>query len=375
MSLVRKNILTVAPYTAGKPIEETKRQFGLEKVIKLASNENPLGPSPLAMQAVRRNLKGINRYPDSLGFYLKKKLARAQNVQITNLVLGNGSDELIDIIIKTFVEDDEHIITADITFLEYEIISRVLGRNIITAPLRYFKYDLESIKKKIDKKTKLIFISNPNNPTGTYVTKYEFEDFIYDLPENVILVIDEAYDAFIDVDDFPNSLKYINSSTTLAVDHRQGRGGSNKNVIVLKTFSKAYGLAGLRIGYAICSSRLSTYMERARQPFNVNLLAQAAAAAALDDKKFLRRTRKIILEGKNYLYNSLTKLGIAYVPSVANFILMDVGRDSREVFRDMLKLGVIVRDMKQYGLKNFIRVTIGTGKENERFIKALKKVL
>ena len=357
--LVRKNITEVKPYIAGKPIEETKRQLGLKEVIKLASNENPLGPSPKAVQAIRKSLSEINRYPDSQGFYLKRKLARYSNVEPANLVLGNGSDELIDVVIKTFVEEDENIITADITFLEYEIIAQANARRIIKVPLRYFKYDLESIKKKIDKKTKLIFIANPNNPTGTYVTKYEIEDFMRDLPDNVLLVMDEAYDTFIDVDDFPNSLKYI----------------KNKNVIVLKTFSKAYGLAGLRIGYAIARPEFTSYLERVRQPFNTNLLAQAAAIAALDDKKFLRKTKKIILQGKGYLYDSLRKLGIAYVPSVANFILIDVGRDGLDVFKDMLKYGVIVRDMKQYGLKNFIRVTIGTKKENERFVRVLKKVL
>jgi histidinol-phosphate aminotransferase len=357
--LVRKNITEVKPYIAGKPIEETKRQLGLKEVIKLASNENPLGPSPKAVQAIKKVLQDINRYPDSQGFYLKRKLARVLNLEPDNLVLGNGSDELIDIIIKTFVEVDENVITADITFLEYEIITQVNGRRIIKVPLRYFKYDLGSIKKKIDKKTKLIFIANPNNPTGTYLTKYEIEEFMDGLPDNVLLVMDEAYDTFIDVDDFPNSLKYI----------------KNKNVIVLKTFSKAYGLAGLRIGYAVASPDFTSYMERVRQPFNANLLAQAAAAAALDDKKFLRKTKKIISEGKSYLYDNLRKLGIAYVPSVTNFILIDVSRDSLEVFKEMLKYGVIVRDMKQYGLKNFIRVTIGTKKENERFIRVLKKVL
>ncbi|PIP20671.1 MAG: histidinol-phosphate transaminase [Candidatus Omnitrophica bacterium CG23_combo_of_CG06-09_8_20_14_all_40_11] len=357
--LVRKNIVNITPYIAGKPIEEIKRQWALKEIIKLASNENPLGPSLKAMEAIKKNLSKVNRYPDSLGFYLKKKLARYLNVKPANIVLGNGSDELIDIIIKTFVEDDENIITADTTFLEYEIISKVNGRRIITVPLRYFKYDLEAIKKKIGKKTKLIFIANPNNPTGTYVTKYEFEDFMRDLPANVLLVLDEAYDTFIDVDDFPAGLNYIN----------------NKNVIVLKTFSKAYGLAGLRIGYCLASQKLASYMEKARQPFNVNFLAHVAATAALDDKKFLRKTRKTILAGKDYLYDALSKLGIVYVPTVANFILIDVGRDGVSVFKEMLKYGVIVRDMDQYGLKNFIRVTIGTEKENERFIKVLKKVL
>jgi histidinol-phosphate aminotransferase len=357
--LVRKNIFNVNPYVAGKPIEETKRQLGLKEVIKLASNENPLGASPLALKAIRKNLSGINRYPDSQGFYLKNKIAKCLNVRPSNIVLGNGSDELIDIIIKTFVEEQENIITADITFLEYEIISQVNGRRLIKVPLKYFKYDLEGIKKKVDKNTKLIFIANPNNPTGTYVTKYELQDFMMDLPEDVLLVLDEAYDTFIDVDDFSSGLSYMN----------------NKNVIVLKTFSKAYGLAGLRVGYAIAKPEFTSYMERARQPFNVNLLAQVAAIAALDDKKFMQKSRQLILEGKGYLYNALTKLGIAYVPSVANFILIDVGKDGAIVFRDMLRYGVTVRDMKQYGLKNFVRVTVGTKKENERFIKVLKKVL
>lgn len=357
--LVRKNILNIAPYIAGKPIEEIKRQLGLKKIIKLASNENPLGPSGKAQEAIKKNLSKANRYPDSQGYYLKRKLSRCLNVKPANIVLGNGSDELIDIIIKTFVEPGENIITAETTFLEYKIISQVNNRSIITAPLRYFKYDLEAIKKKIDKKTKLIFIANPNNPTGTYVTKYELADFMRELPDDLLLVLDEAYDTFIDVDDFPDSLSYI----------------ADKNVIILKTFSKAYGLAGLRIGYAIANSQAASFMENCRQPFNVNLLAQVAAAAALEDNKFLEKTKKTILSGKHYLYDALTKLGVAYVPSVANFILIDAGKDGVGVFKEMLKYGVIIRDMEQYELKNFIRVTIGTKNENEKFIKVLKKVL
>lgn len=357
--LVRKNISGLNPYIAGKPIEETKRQLGLKDIIKLASNENPLGVSPKALTAIKKSLSRVNRYPDSQSFYLKRKLSQSLKVEPSNIVLGNGSDELIDIIIKTFVEDDENILTSEVTFLEYEIVSRTNNRKVATVPLKYFKYDLDAIKAKIDKKTKLIFISNPNNPTGTYVTRYEIEDFLKGLPDNVLVVLDEAYDTFIDVDDYPFGLKYIN----------------DKNVLVLKTFSKAYGLAGLRIGYAVGIAEFCAAMERVRQPFNVNLLAQEGAAAALDDKEFLKKTRNTILAGKNYLYESLSKLGLAYVPSVANFILIDVGKDGVGVFKDMLQQGVIVRDMKQYGLKNFVRVTIGTKKENEKFIKALKKVL
>ncbi len=359
MSLVRKHILKIDPYEAGKPIEEIKRQLGLKEVIKLASNENPLGPSPRAVEAIKKNLSTLNRYPDSSGFYLKRKLARNLSLEPSNIVLGNGSDELIDIIIKTFVEEDEHIITADFTFLEYKIISSVKGRTVITVPLKYFKYDLDAIKKKIDKKTKVVFIANPNNPTGTYVTKLEVEEFIRALPDNILLVLDEAYGTFIDVNDFPDSLNYIR----------------NNNVIVLKTFSKAYGLAGIRVGFAVAKPEFASYMEIARQPFNVNSLAQVAAIAALDDKKFLKKTRNVVLEGKKYLYDALAKLGIAFVLSVSNFILIDIGRDGVGVFKEMLKYGVIVRDMKQYGLKNYIRVTIGTKKENERFIKVLRKVI
>lgn len=357
--LIRKNISGLKSYEAGKPIEETKRQLGLKEVIKLASNENPLGPSPKAVSAIKKNLFRINRYPDSQSFYLKKKLAQGLKLEHSNIVLGNGSDELIDVIIKTFVEDDENIVTSDTTFLEYEIISRVNNKKIKTAPLKYFKYDLSEVSKIIDKKTKLVFISNPNNPTGTYVTRIEMEEFLKDLPDNVLVVLDEAYDTFIDVDDFPYGLKYIN----------------DKNVIVLKTFSKGYGLAGLRVGFAIAKPEFSFAMEKVRQPFNVNILAQEAALAALEDKEFLSKTRKAILEGKNYLYGELSKMGIAYVPSITNFILIDVGKDGVGVFKDMLSKGVIVRDMLQYGLSNFIRVTIGTKKENEKFISALKKVL
>ncbi len=357
--LPRKNTVDIKPYIAGKPIDETKRQLGLREVIKLASNENPLGPSPKAAAAIKKSLANINRYPDGSGFYLKKRLSRHLGVGADSLILGNGSDELIDIIVKAFVEDDESILTADITFVEYEIVARQNGRRAVTVPLRYFKYDLESMRRKIDKNTKVIFISNPNNPTGTYVTDRELEEFLGEVPDSILVVLDEAYDTFIDVNDYPSSLKYL----------------KNKNFMILKTFSKAYGLAGLRIGYAIANPSLIACMEKVRQPFNTNMLAQEAACAALDDRDFLRRSRKLILEGKDFIYDSLKKMGFGYVPSVANFILVDVGCDGQEVFNKCLRFGVIVRDMKQYGLKNFIRVTIGTKKENERFVRVLKKVL
>ncbi len=359
-SLVCKSVLNVKPYVPGKPIEETKRQLGLKKVVKLASNENPFGPSPKAVKAMQKSLSGVNRYPDAQGYYLKKRLARHFGLVAENFVLGNGSDEIIDVLIKTFVEPDENIVTSDTTFLEYEIIAQVNSRKVKKAPLRYFKYDLGAILKLVDKKTKLVFIANPNNPTGTYVTKYEIADFLKALPKQVIVVFDEAYDTFIDVDDYPDSLSYLRSK---------------KKVIILRTFSKAYGLAGLRLGYAIADPELVSYMERVRQPFNVNILAQVAGLAAIDDRDFLKKTRRLTLEGKDFIYKELSKMGLGYVPSVANFILIDVEKDGREVFKSMLKFGVIVREMSQYGLKNFIRLTIGSQKENQRSVRVLRKVL
>ncbi len=359
MSLVRKNIVNLVPYQPGKPIEEVKRQLNLKDVIKLASNENPLGVSPRARLAIKKALGEVNRYPEGSCFYLRQRLSRKLRLKPELFIFGNGSDELIDIIIKTFVEEDENIITADITFLEYQILAQVLGRRLIKVRLRDFTYDLEAILKKINKKTKVIFIANPNNPTGTYVNKKQLDEFLSGIPSRVIVVLDEAYDIFIDVADFPRSLEYL----------------KRDNIIILKTFSKAYGLAGLRIGYAIASARLISYMQRARQPFNVNLLAQAGAAAALQDRTFIKKTRRIILQGKDYLYRQLNKLGLRFVPSVANFILIDVGRNGKALHKQMLKFGVIVRDMQQYGLDSFIRVTIGMPSENERFIEVLKRVL
>ncbi len=359
MSLVRKNIKDLSVYIAGKPIEETKREFGLKTVIKLASNENPLGPSPKAVAAIKKAVYGVNRYPDSNSFYLKRKLASIYKLRPENFVLGNGSDELIDVVIRTFVNEDENIITCQQTFLEYEIIAKVNNRRIITVPLQNFKFDLAGIKKNINAKTKLIFIANPNNPTGSYVNNDELKTFLTGLPRNVIVVLDEAYDTFIDVLDYPRGVDFINKN----------------NLIALKTFSKAYGLSGLRLGYAIADKNLTEFMEKARQPFNVNLLAQTAAIAALDDKAFLKKTRKVILGGKKFLYRVFCGMNLFFVPSVANFILLDVGKDCRIVFKDLLKRGIIVRDMKQYGLDNFIRVTIGTPEENIKFVNALKESL
>lgn len=358
--MVNKKILEITPYQPGRPIEEVKRQLGLKEVIKLASNENPLGPSPKAVLAIKKSLAKINRYPEGTCFYLRQRLSKKLKVKPGNIIFGNGSDEIIDIIIKTFSELDDEVITSDITFLEYKIIAQQNGRKVKTVPLKNFTYDLPRIKENINPQTRVIFIANPNNPSGTYVKRSEVDKFLNGLPGDIVVVFDEAYLEFVENKDFPLSLNYF----------RQG-----KNVIILRTFSKIYGLAGLRIGYGIAREAFIQYMERARQPFNVNTLAQEAALAALDDTAFIRKAQKVVSEGKKYLSIELDRLKINYIPSAANFILIDLKQGGLKIFHKLLREGVIVRDMCQYNLKNFIRVTIGTEKENKKFIVALKKVL
>ena len=360
--LVRKNIFDVKQYIPGKPIEEVERELGLKDVVKMASNENCLGASPKAMEAIRKNIGKVNRYPDSSMFYLKKKLSRELGVKEDNLILGNGSDEIIVLAIKTFLNDNDEVIIAKPTFLIYEIASQVQNAKINFVPLTSdFKYDLAAMSRALTSKTKIIFIANPDNPTGSYVSKNELNNFLEELPRDIIIFLDEAYFEFADYtfSDYPNGIDYL----------------SKHNVIVARTFSKAYGLAGLRIGYGISDPEIINYMERVREPFNVNLLAQAAALAALDDKAFLKKTLKYVAAEKKFLYAAFRKMGLKYVESATNFILVDVKKDCRQVFGMLLKKGVIVRDMKGWGMDTFIRVTAGTRTENKKFIEALTEVL
>ncbi|MFQ5680611.1 MAG: histidinol-phosphate transaminase [Candidatus Omnitrophota bacterium] len=353
--LIPQNILNLKSYQPGRPIEEVREELGLKQVVKLASNESPF-VSTRARQAIGRSLGQINRYPEGSCLYLRRRLAEKEGVSPDNILCGNGSDEIIDIIIKAFVGPGEEVLTSQATFLEYEIVARINNRRVTTVPLKDFRYDLEAIRKKIGRRTKVIFIANPNNPTGTYVNKKEVADFLRHIPASVITVFDQAYEQFVDVDDFPDAAKYI-------------RG---KNIITLHTFSKIYGLAGLRIGYALARRELIGYMQKARLPFNVHCLAQAAARAVLDDRQYLKDTRRAILKEKEYVCGQLRKMGVSYIPSVTNFVLIDVGGDGYALFQRLLRQGVIVRDMRQYGLNGFIRATIGRHSENRKFIYALK---
>lgn len=357
--LPRKSILNVKPYQPGKPIEEVKRELGLKDVIKMASNENPLGPSPKAVSAVKKALVNINRYPESECFYLRNAVAKKLKLDTRQIVFGNGSDELIVLALRAFVNEGDEVITADPTFAIYEIASKIQGAKVKKVSTKYFKYDLKGMLGEISKNTRMVFIANPDNPNGTYVTKSELESFLEALPDDVIVFIDEAYFDFVEEKDYPNGMDYI----------------SKYNVIVSRSFSKSYGLAGLRLGYAVSRPEIIKYMDTVREPFNVNMLAQAAGLAALKDKKYLAKAKKAVGHGRRFLYSEFKTLGLRYIPSVTNFILFEVGHRADEICCKLLKKGVIVRDMKGWGLNNFIRVTVGTEKENKRFIKELKRII
>jgi histidinol-phosphate aminotransferase len=352
----------VKQYVPGKPIEEVQRELGLKEVIKIASNENCLGPSPKAAAAIRRSIKNINRYPDASAFYLRKRLAAFLGMAGDRIIFGNGSDEIIGMAIRTFVGEGDEVVIAKPTFLIYEIMSQIHNAAIKTVPLTAdFRYDLKGMKAAVTKKTKMVFIANPDNPTGTYVTKAELDSFLAGVPETTMVFLDEAYFEFADDNarDYPDGLEYLD----------------RPNIIVARSFSKAYGLAGLRIGYGVSSAETISFMERTREPFNVNLLAQEAAAAALGDSAFLKRTLAHVAAEKKFLYGELKAMGLKYVPSATNFIMVDVKRDCKDVFAALLKDGVIVRDMKAWGWGTFIRVTVGTRPENKKFVKALKRRL
>lgn len=361
-NIAKPNILKVKPYVPGKPIEDVQRELGLKRVIKLASNENCLGPSPKAMAAVKKAAASIHRYPDASSFYLKKKIAARLGVSENMITLGNGSDEVIVTAIRTFVAEDEKVLIARPTFLIYEIASQIANTEMEFVPLtKDLKYDLPAIKRAITQKTKMIFIANPDNPTGTYVTKPELDAFLKDIPKDVIVFLDEAYFEFANFafKDYPNGMDYLKMP----------------NVIVSRSFSKVYGLAGLRIGYGVSSPEVIGYMERVRDPFNVNLLAQAGALAALEDDAFLNKTLRYVQREKELLYKAFDEMGLKYVKSATNFILVDVKKDCKVVFNELLKKGVIVRDMKAWGIDTSIRVTAGTSEENKMFLKALKDIL
>jgi histidinol-phosphate aminotransferase len=359
-NLARKGILKIASYMPGKSIEEVQKEFGAKKWTKLASNENLLGPSPKALTAIRKELTKIYLYPEGPCTVLRKALAEKFAIPEEMAVISNGADNLIHMIANAFVNEGDEVVMADPTFSVYTNVTQIMGGKPIKVKLKDFTHDLDAMLNKVNRKTKLVFICNPNNPTGTTVSLKAFSYFISHLPKRAVVVLDEAYGDFVEDAFYPNGLDYIKE---------------RKQVIVLRTFSKVYGLAGLRIGYALGREDLVDCLYQVRDPFPVHRLAQVAAVAALNDEDHAIRSIQLVYEGKRYLYKELDRVGLLYVPSQANFIFIDFKKDSERIFQDFLEEGIIIRPGKIWGYPTFARVTIGRMEDNRRFIKALKKIL
>ena len=355
---VAPHIKSLPVYVPGKPIEEVEAEFGIPEAVKLASNENPLGPSPKALAALEKAMAQVHRYPDGGSVYLRRRLAEIHGVAAEQILVGNGSNEILDLIAKTFLRPGEEGIYAEQAFVVYPMSVQSLGAVKVSVPLKNFCHDLEAMADRITQKTRILFIANPNNPTGTSVGAREMERFLTRVPPRVLVVCDEAYFEYVERPDFPRSLEYL----------AQGH-----NLFVLRTFSKIYGLAGLRVGYMIGKQELVNYVNQVREPFNVNSLAQAAALGALDDREHVTRTREVNAKGKKFLYALFQELGLSFVPTEANFVLVRVDREE-EIYEGLLREGVIVRPMIGWGLPGYLRVSIGLPSENERFAHALRKV-
>jgi len=347
-------------YVPGKPIEDVARELGLAErdIIKLASNENPLGPSPAALAAMQRVLANINMYPDGNAFQLRQRLAEKLNVAPNNLLLGNGSNEIIEFVGHGYMAPGVDVVASQYCFLVYPLVTKLFGANFISVPARNLGHDLAAMLKAITPQTRVVFVANPNNPTGTRLSNDELLRFAREVPPHVLLVLDEAYIEFLESP--PDFLSVI-------------RSGAQANILVLRTFSKIFGLAGLRIGYGVGHADLVAALEKVRQPFNLNSIAQAGALAALDDASHLQNTRANNAAGLKFFENAFREMKLEYVPSHANFILVKVG-NGQQVYEAMQRQGIIVRPMGAYKLDEWVRITIGTAGENERCLQALKKL-
>jgi len=355
---VAPHIQSLPVYVPGKPVEELEEELGLQEAVKLASNENPLGPSPRALAAVEKAMSQVHRYPEGGSVYLRRRLAQIHGVDLEQILVGNGSNEILELIAKTFLRPGEEGIYAEQAFVVYPMIVQSLGGVKVGVPLKDFCHDLEAMADRITPNTRLIFIANPNNPTGTSIGARQMERFLDRVPPRVLVVCDEAYFEYVERPDFPRSLEYL----------AQGH-----NLFVLRTFSKIYGLAGMRVGYLVGKQELVEYVNRVREPFNVNSLAQAAALGALEDREHVARTLDVNSQGKKFLYALFEDLGLPFVPTEANFVLVRVDRE-KEIYEGLLREGVIVRPMTGWGLPGYLRVSIGLPSENERFAEALRKI-
>ena len=353
--LANPQLLDITVYEPGKPIEETAHELGIDpaEIIKLASNENPLGPSLKAARAMRAALENAHLYPDGSGFYLCKAIAAKLGLATENIILGNGSNEVIEFLGHAFLNPGDDVVTFQYAFIIYKLLATAFSVRTIETLCPDYQQDLEATLNAITPKTRLIFIPNPNNPTGTLVSQRAIDRFMSRVPENMVVVLDEAYFEFLD--DPPDTLQYVHEE---------------RNVVVLRTFSKIHGLAGLRIGYAVARPDVIEVLHKTRQPFNVNSVAQAGALAALNDDAHLRETKRVIDEGRVYLQKQFSVMQIPFVPAVANFVMLNVG-DGCAVFEKLLRRKIIVRPLKGYGLTEWVRISVGTMEQNKKLIAAL----
>jgi histidinol-phosphate aminotransferase len=355
--LVTSTIESLRPYEAGKPIEELEREAGIQGAIKLASNENPRGPSPLAVAAMRGALDGSHRYPDAAAYRLREKLAARHGVAMEDVICGNGSNELLDLLVRTFTTPEDHVVFADPSFVVYRMACLAHGTPFTAVPLRDLAHDLPAMAAAVTPRTRLIFVANPNNPTSTHVGREAMVRFLREVPPEVIVALDEAYLEYADAPDFPDCLELR---------------GLRERLVVLRTFSKIYGLAGIRVGYAIGPAPIIDYLNRVRAPFNVSTLGQVAALAALDDAAFVTQSAELNRTERTRVTQALRQRGLTVPTSQANFVFVALDRSGREIYQALLRRGVIVRPM---GEANFVRVTLGMPDENDRFLAALGEVL
>ena len=362
MPLVPPHVASLTPYVPGKPIEEVERELGVTNVAKLASNENALGPSPLALAAAREAAAKMNLYPDGSAFHLRNALAAKLGVEAREVFVGNGSNELIELLVRTFVLDGEEVLTSAQSFIAYKLAAQAHGRTLVEAPMKArFHYDLEALRKLLSRRTKVVFLANPDNPTGTWFTEQELLPFLDAVPKDTLVVLDEAYVEFVDGPGFQDALALRRKYP---------------NLVVLRTFSKIYGLAGLRLGYGLARPDVVEYVDRVRAPFNVNVVAQAAGVAALSDVEHVERTRALVREERPFLAEGLKQVGAVVVPSQGNFVLADFpGRPGKELFEALLREAVVVRPLGGYGFPTAQRITVGLRAENEKCLAALAKVL
>jgi len=364
--LAQLGVQNLKPYIPGKPVSELKRELGLQHVVKLASNENPLGPSDEVTQAVNAALTEQARYPDASGFELKAKLAEKHSVATNQITLGNGSNDVLVLLAQAFLTPQHNAVFSEYAFAVYPIATQAVGAVAKIAPANSTQHamplghDLAAMRELIDENTRLVFVANPNNPTGTWLNSTDLEAFIADVPKTALVVIDEAYTEYVTDQDVPDATHWLSKY---------------ENLVVTRTFSKAFGLAGFRIGYALSNPQVADLLNRIRPPFNVNSLALIAAEIALDDKAYLERSLELNEAGKSYLKSELEALGLTTIPSATNFLLVDMGQDAMPLNTALLHEGAIVRPVGNYGLDNYLRVSIGLAEENEFFIQALKKVL